>query len=42
VDEPQLRRVARHEHGGERGAQAAAAGIDVNRRRHGLRGEADD
>jgi hypothetical protein len=29
VNEPQLRRVVAHEHGGERGAEAAAAGGDV-------------
>jgi hypothetical protein len=27
VDEPQLGRVVAHEHGGERGAEAAAAGV---------------
>jgi hypothetical protein len=28
MDEPQLRRVVQHEHGGEGGAQAAAAGVE--------------
>jgi hypothetical protein len=35
VDEPQLRRIGAHEHGGERSAQAAASGVQFNRRRGG-------
>jgi hypothetical protein len=30
VDEQQLRHVARHEHGGERGAEAAAAQVEFH------------
>jgi len=34
VHEPQFRRVVGHEHGGECGAEAAAAGIQVRLRGH--------
>jgi hypothetical protein len=30
VDEPQLGRIDAHEHRGERGAEAAAAGVEFN------------
>jgi hypothetical protein len=37
VDEVQLTRTVAHEHGGERGTQAAAAGVQFSRGRHGGR-----
>ena len=36
MDEAQLRRIRTHEHGGEPGAQAAAAGVNFLRSGHSM------